>query len=101
MPEITFTAELPDGSFQPCYSPSTVVKKYFHLGQVLSAGEFIRLSRVALNEASERVRQKFGFSCTAAYSSLTEIERWAGALPPDTPVTIVHLSSPVSDRANY
>lgn len=92
MPEITFTAELPDGSFQPCYSPSSVVKKYFWLGQQLPAEEFIRLSRIALNEASARVQEKFGFSCTAAYSSLAEIERWAGALPPDTPVTISHVS---------
>ena len=92
MPEVTFTAELPDGSFQPCYSPSTVVKKYFKTGQQLPAEEFIRLSRIALNEASERVRERFGFSCTAAHSSLADIERWAGALPPDTPVTISHVS---------
>lgn len=92
MPETTFTAELPDGSFQPCYSPSTVVRKYFRMGQEISAGEFIRLSRLALTEASERVQERFGFSCTPAYSSLAEIERWAGALPPDTPVTISHVS---------
>ncbi len=92
MPEITFTAELPDGSFQPCYSPSTVVRNYFKAGQQLPAEEFIRLSRVALKEASDRVVERYGFSCTAAYSSLDEIERWAGALPPDTPVLISHVS---------
>jgi len=91
MPETTFTAVLPDGSFQPCYSPSSVVKNYFTAGQQLPASEFIRLSRVALNEASERVRRKFGFSCTAASASLAEIERWAGQLPPDTPLTIAHI----------
>ncbi len=92
MPETTFTAELPDGTFQPCYSPSSVVKKYFKPGQEIPADEFIRLSRAALTEASERVRQKFGFSCTAASASLADIERWAGALPPDTPLTILHIS---------
>jgi len=92
MPETTFTAELPDGSFQPCYSPSTVVKKYFKMGQQLPADEFIRLSRIALTEASELVRERIGFSSTAVYSSLSEIERWAGALPPDTPVTISHVT---------
>jgi len=91
MPETTFTAELPDGTFQPCYSPSAVVKKYFTPGQVVPAGEFVRLSRAALSEASERVRQKLGFSCTAAAASLADIERWAGALPPDTPLTILHI----------
>ena len=92
MPETTFTAELPDGSFHPCYSPSSVVKKYFTAGQVVPADEFISLSRTALTEASERVRQKFGFSCTAASASLADIERWAGALPPETPLTILHIS---------
>ncbi|RYD41546.1 MAG: MSMEG_0570 family nitrogen starvation response protein [Verrucomicrobiaceae bacterium] len=91
MPETTFTAELPDGSFQPCYSPSSVVRNYFTPGQEIPAEEFIRLSRAALTEASERVRQKFGFSCTAASASLADIERWAGALPPDTPLVITHI----------
>jgi uncharacterized repeat protein (TIGR04042 family) len=91
MPETTFTAELPDGTFQPCYSPSSVVKKYFTAGQIIPADEFIQLSREALTEASERVRQKFGFSCTAASASLADIERWAGALPPETPLTISHI----------
>ncbi len=92
MPEITFTAELPDGSFQPCYSPSTVVRKYFKVGQEFPANEFLRLSRIALNEASERVRERLGFSGAGAYTSLPEIERWAAALPPETPVTISHIS---------
>jgi uncharacterized repeat protein (TIGR04042 family) len=92
MPETTFTAGLPDGTFQPCYSPSSVVRDYFQAGQEMPAEEFIRLSRIALNEASERVRKKFGFSCTAASASLTDIERWAGALPPDTTLTILHIS---------
>ncbi len=92
MPETTFTAELPDGTFQPCYSPSSVVKDYFKPGQVLTAAEFITLSRSALTEASERVRKKFGFSCTAASASIADIERWAGALPPDTPLTVLHIS---------
>lgn len=92
MPETTFTAELPDGTFQPCYSPSSVVKNYFKPGQVVSASEFIELACAALTEASERVRQKFGFSCTAASASLQDIERWAGELPPDTLLTILHVS---------
>ena len=91
MPEITFTAELPDGSFQPCYSPSPVVRKYFRAGLEMPAGEFLRLSRVALTEASEQIRERFGFTGVSAYTSLPEIERWASALPPDTPVTISHI----------
>ena len=91
MPEIIFTAELPDGSFQPCYSPSTIVRQYFKAGQELPAYEFLRLSRLALKELPEQVSHKNGGGI-AGYSSLPEIERWAGALPPDTPVLIFHVS---------
>lgn len=91
MPETTFIAELPDGSFQPCYSPSSVVKKYFTPGQELPACEFVRLSRLALTEASELVRETLDLSGRAAKSSLSHIERWAGALPPTTVLTIVHV----------
>ncbi|MEM7386840.1 MAG: MSMEG_0570 family nitrogen starvation response protein [Verrucomicrobiota bacterium] len=91
MPETPFTVELPDGSFHACYSPSSIVKEHFSLDQVLPAEEFLRRARLALNEASERVRAKFGFSCTAASASLAEIEQWAGALPPDTPLKISRI----------
>lgn len=91
MPETPFTVLLPDGSSRHCYSPSSVVREYFKSGDTLSAAEFIDSSRLALNEASERVRRKFGFSCTAAASSLSQIEEWAGALPPDAPLVIQRI----------
>ena len=88
MPETPFTVQLPDGSLRHCYSPSSVVKKHFSTGETISAADFIASSRAALTEASERVRAKFGFACTAASASLAEIEQWAGALPPETPLVI-------------
>jgi len=91
MPEVTFTVRLPDGSFQYCYSPSTVVKSYFEKGEVIFVSEFLPKARNALTEASERVAAKFGFHCTAAAASLADIERWAGSLPPETPLTILHI----------
>lgn len=91
MPETPFTVQLPDGSFQYCYSPSSVVKKHFATGDVLTATEFLESSRLALTEASERVRAKFGFSCTAASASLADIERWAGSLPAGAPIQIHHI----------
>lgn len=91
MPETPFTILLPDGSLRHCYSPSSIVKKHFKVGETLSAADFIDSSRVALTEASERVREKFGFECTAAASSLSQIEDWAGALPPETPLVIQRI----------
>ena len=91
MPETPFTVSLPDGSFRACYSPSSVVKEYFEKDQVITVAEFLPLARKALNEASERVREKFGFACTGASASLEDIESWAGALPPDTELKISHI----------
>jgi len=91
MPATPITVALPDGSLRHCYSPSSVVRKHFAAGQKLTASEFIQSSRIALNEASNRVREKFGFSCSAAADSLAEIESWAGALPPETPLVIQHI----------
>ncbi len=91
MPEVTFTVRLPDGEFRYCYSPSTIVKNYFEKGETIPASEFLEKSRKALTEASDRVRQKFGFSCTAASASLADIEHWAGDLSPEASLTIVHI----------
>lgn len=91
MPETPFTVLLPDGSLRHCYSPSSVVKRHFKTGDTITAADFIDSSRVALTEASERVRGKFGFACTAAAASLSQIEAWAGALPPETPLVIQHI----------
>lgn len=91
MPVTTFTVRLPDGSQRSCYSPSSVVKRYFHAGQMLPAAEFLELSREALDEASERVRAKFGFACSAAADSIREIEAWAGPLPPDAPLEVTDI----------
>ena len=37
--------------------------------------------RAALTEAAERVRLKFGFSCSSASAQLAEIERWTSDQP--------------------
>ena len=91
MPEVNITVELPDGTTRHCYSPSSVVRTYFEKGDTLKAPEFCQKSRSALTEASARVKQKFGFECTAAASSLREIESWTAELAPDDLVTITSI----------
>ena len=88
MPETYFTVELPDGGEKECYSPSSVVKKYFHKGEEMPVASFVARSREALAEASERVRLKFGFSCTAAAAQLADIEQSMRSYPPQATVRI-------------
>ena len=61
MPEINFQIQWPDGTKQNCYSPSLIVKKYFTPGETYELTEFVEKSRTALNIASDRVKEAYGF----------------------------------------
>jgi uncharacterized repeat protein (TIGR04042 family) len=68
------TVRWPDGSQESCYSPSLVLKDYFHVGESYPLAEFRERSRTALAAASERVKAKFGFACSRATDQLARIE---------------------------
>jgi uncharacterized repeat protein (TIGR04042 family) len=91
MPAILFTIQLPDGLTKQCYSPSTVVRDYFIEGEEMAVSEFLSRSRQALAAASERVRAKFGFSCSSAASQLEDIEQFTRNYSPDGIVRILHV----------
>ena len=91
MPEVFFTVELPDGATKECYSPSSVVRHYFVKGEEMPVMEFVRRSRHALAEASERVRAKFGFGCSSAAAQLSEIERWSRSYTHDAVIRIISI----------
>jgi uncharacterized repeat protein (TIGR04042 family) len=77
MPEMRFTVRWPDKSVSDCYSPSLVIKDYMEVGCSYTVDDFVDRSRTALNIASERVRQKYGYACSSAMDQLQEIERTA------------------------
>ena len=74
MPEINFKIQWPDGTEQHCYSPSLVVKKYFNPGETYELSQFVEKSRTALNIASDRVKEAYGFPCSRALGQLQQIE---------------------------
>lgn len=74
MPEMRFRVRWPDQTESLCYSPSLVIKDYFQPGQSYPLPEFVNYSREALEIASERVRQKYGYTCSSAMGQLAEIE---------------------------
>jgi uncharacterized repeat protein (TIGR04042 family) len=77
MPEMHFSVRWPDNSTSDCYSPSLVIKDYLEVGQSYSVPDFVERSRTALNIASERVREKYGYACSSAIDQLSQIERTA------------------------
>ena len=80
MPEMHFRVRWPSGSTSNCYSPSYIIEEYLHVGQSYPVAEFVERTRTALNIASERVRERYGFVCSSALDQLAEIEALAGAL---------------------
>ncbi len=79
MPEIRFRLRWPDETVTLNYSPSTVVTEFFAPGAVYELAAFIALSREALQAASDRVQERFGYPCRRASATLAEIERRCAA----------------------
>ncbi|MFC0447497.1 MSMEG_0570 family nitrogen starvation response protein [Rhodococcus jostii] len=91
MPEMTFRVQWPDGHEQSCYSPSLVMHDYLTVGEEYSVADFLRRSRAALTEASERVKAKFGMYCTSAAEQLHELEKVASAHTPTSLVRVLDM----------
>jgi uncharacterized repeat protein (TIGR04042 family) len=77
MPAMHYRLRWPDQSESECYSPSLVIKDFFKVGASYSLPEFLTSVRSATEIASERVRAKYGFACSAANGQLQEIEKQA------------------------
>ncbi|NEP18357.1 MAG: MSMEG_0570 family nitrogen starvation response protein [Leptolyngbya sp. SIO4C1] len=93
MPETYFQIQWPDGRQQTCYSPSSVIKDYFELGQTYTVSDFLSRARDSLQQASNRVQAKYGFPCSRALGQLQQLE--AAAQPylaqPSDRVTVLQL----------
>jgi uncharacterized repeat protein (TIGR04042 family) len=89
-----FRIQWPDGDEANCYSPSLVIGDFFKPGEAYALNDFVERSRQALGIASERVREKYGFACSAALDQLAQIERDAGrfADQPGATVKVIEFS---------
>jgi uncharacterized repeat protein (TIGR04042 family) len=91
MPEMTVDVRWPDGRLQRCYSPSLVMHDYLTAGSDYSVAEFVDRSARALQEASERVRAKYGFACTSAAGTKAEIVSAANQFPSGATIRVVAM----------
>ena len=93
MPEVELAVQWADGHLQDGIAPSRVIERYVVEGGVYGRDELCRRLRDGLDAASERVRERYGFACTAAAelsSELADGARRHGGGPSD-PSTIVRL----------
>lgn len=74
MPSVYFNVVWPDESRSQCYSPSTVIKQFLVEGESYEVEIFMEKVREGLTQASEKVREKYGYSCSAAADQLKTIE---------------------------
>jgi uncharacterized repeat protein (TIGR04042 family) len=74
MPAMRFHVRWPDGRTSDCYSPSLIIKDFFSVGQAYALPDFMTRVRDAYRIANERVREKYGFTCSQAGAQLDEIE---------------------------
>ena len=77
MPEMRFDIRWPDGKLERCYSPSLIIRELLPEGRDYPVFEFTERVRAALTIASERVRLKYGFECSAALDQLSALQERA------------------------
>lgn len=95
MPEMTVTVRWPDGHVADCYSPSLVMHDHLAPGSTYRVDDFARRSATALAEASERVRARYGFACTASAASLERIRATAAGFAPTDLVEVLDMQPPL------
>ena len=95
MPEMTVTVRWPDGHVEEHYSPSLVMHDHLRPGTTYTTEDFARRAQTALDEASERVRTKYGFYCTSAAESAHRIKELAAAYPSGATVEVLAMQPPV------
>lgn len=95
MPEMTFSVRWPDGRVEECYSPSLVMHDHLEPGSTYTVADFTTRSVTALQIASDRVKEKFGFACTSAAATTDQITRSASAYRTDDLVEVVRMWPPL------
>lgn len=99
MPEMTFTVRWPDGSVDDCYSPSLVMHDHLDPTADYTVEEFVDRTVTALDEASERVRHRFGFACTSAAATKERVQRTASGFDPHDHVRVLRMHPPLPQES--
>lgn len=80
MPEVNVPIEWPDKQRDSIYSPSTILLQYIKSGDSLSVQDFDARISEALQLASQRVYQRYGFECTSAIGELARLKARIAAI---------------------
>jgi len=89
VPEVHLTLQWPDGLSSELYSPSTVILQHLPPGSQLSVAELETRGLAGLQQASERVRARYGFACTRTDEEALKLKSSLAAYAADQMVTVV------------
>lgn len=89
MPAVNFYLRWPNGEEERCYSPSTVIYDYFNAGESLSVDAFMQRAEKALNKASDRVEQRYGYACSSANDQLMKLQRKSKDFDPQQDTVVI------------
>jgi uncharacterized repeat protein (TIGR04042 family) len=94
MPEMSFRIRWPDRAEIEYYSPSLVVRDLLTEGETLALPDFLQRARKAMQIASDRVAEKYGFPCARARATLAAIEQHAQKFTAheDAQITVTEFS---------
>ena len=95
MPEATFRVRWPDGSTEACYSPSLVVHDHLAVGSEYPVADFSARVTAAMDEASERVRARYGMACTSAAATAAGVRSRASAFTTGGVVRVLSSEPPL------
>ncbi|MBS41867.1 MAG: hypothetical protein CMH83_01575 [Nocardioides sp.] len=95
MPEMTFAVTWPDGTEREYYSPSLVVHDFLVSGEEYTVLDLVGRTERALQVASDRVAEKFGFACTSAAATRQEVLADAGHHDPAATVRVGRMHPPL------
>jgi len=93
MPEVRLRLGWPDGAQSELYSPSTVVLEYLSPGEELSVAELQERGIRALEQASERVRARYGFACTRVDEEVARLRQQVSHFDPEGRVRVLQRLS--------
>ena len=95
MPEVHFRVRWPDGGLDTCYSPSTVIKDFFVVGQPYPLDEFLELrgSSDAISDCTSSVFEGLMTMADPEASWVAKWQRLQGYVPGTYAVKVVGVVS--------
>ncbi|WP_258104320.1 MSMEG_0570 family nitrogen starvation response protein [Marinoscillum sp. MHG1-6] len=82
----------PDGRRNDIYSPSSIIREFFRSSEKMPVKEFDNKISKALEAASSRVTEVYGYACSSAEAELLSVKNLLKAYRPDDTVEIIGFS---------